>query len=151
MYISCFSYIIFVCGSVICFFSWSKILRVIYNNRRLIDIANGYETAQEQIDIPQQELTDIYYKYVFATDDFEWVKAQAMLEWFDRHLQENYKDKQKRPKTVHRRTRRGREGTIRQPSKHHRKRRRDAARPGRHGLGSQRGVAQRQHEVAVAG
>jgi len=77
----------------ICFFSWSHIFRVIYNNRRLIDIANGYETAQEQIDIPQQELTDIYYKYVFATDDFEWVKAQAMLEWFDRHLQENYKDK----------------------------------------------------------
>ena len=77
----------------ICFFSWSHIFRVIYNNRRLIDIANGYETAQEQIDIPQQELTDIYYKYVFATDDFEWVKAQAMLEWFDRHLQKNYKDK----------------------------------------------------------
>ena len=77
----------------ICFFSWSHISRVIYKNRRLIDIANGYETAQEQIDIPQQELTDIYYKYVFATDDFEWVKAQAMLEWFDRHLQENYKDK----------------------------------------------------------
>ena len=76
-----------------CFFSWSHIFRVIYNNRRLIDIANGYETAQEQIDIPQQELSKLYYKYVFATDEFEWVKAQAMLEWFDRHLQENYKDK----------------------------------------------------------
>ena len=76
-----------------CFFSWSHIFRVIYNNRRLIDIANGYETAQEQIDISQQELSKLYYKYVFATDEFEWVKAQAMLEWFDRHLQENYKDK----------------------------------------------------------
>ena len=76
-----------------CFFSWSHIFRVNYNNRRLIDIANGYETAQEQIDIPQQELSKLYYKYVFATDEFEWVKAQAMLEWFDRHLQENYKDK----------------------------------------------------------
>ena len=76
-----------------CFFSWSHIFRVNYNNRRLIDIANGYETAQEQIDISQQELSKLYYKYVFATDEFEWVKAQAMLEWFDRHLQENYKDK----------------------------------------------------------
>ena len=76
-----------------CIFSWSHIFRVIYNNRRLIDIANGYETAQEQIDIPQQELSKLYYKYVFATDEFEWVKAQAMLEWFDRYLQENCKDK----------------------------------------------------------
>ena len=77
----------------ICFFSWSHIFRVNYNNRRLIDIANGYETAQEQIDISQQELTDFYHKYFLTTDKFEWVKAQAMLEWFDRHLQENYKDK----------------------------------------------------------
>ena len=77
----------------ICFFSWSHILRAIYNNRKLIDIANGYETAQEQINISQQELTDFYHKYVLTTDKFEWVKAQAMLEWFDRHLQENCKDK----------------------------------------------------------
>ena len=77
----------------ICFFSWSQIFRVFYNNRRLIDVAKGEELAQQQIDIPQEKLSKLYYKYVFATDEFEWVKAQAMLEWFDRHLQENYKDK----------------------------------------------------------
>ena len=74
----------------ICFFSWSHISRVIYNNRRVIDIVKG---KQKEMDISGEELTELYHKYFFSTDEFEWVKAQAMLEWFDRHLQENYKDK----------------------------------------------------------
>ena len=74
----------------ICFFSWSYILRAIYNNRKLIDIVKG---KQKEMDISGEELTELYHKYFFSTDEFEWVKAQAMLEWFDRHLQKNYKDK----------------------------------------------------------
>ena len=74
----------------ICFFSWSHIFRVIYNNRRVIDIVKG---KQKEMDISGEELTELYHKYFFSTDEFEWVKAQAMLEWFDRYLQKIYKDK----------------------------------------------------------